>query len=183
MEKAELKKDFIVSVSLIVISIVLYATTYTFKRLTTSQIGPQFAPRLVTGLIFALSVVLLTKTIINWKKAKINQAATNVEVVSEEVLDEELIQKTESEQEVPLSSKSKYVLYTLGLILIYIIAMSQIGFLISTSIYLFAQICLFSEKKYWNIPQFAILSIVVSVVTYFSFRYGFNLMLPGGILG
>ena len=65
----------------------------------------------------------------------------------------------------------------------YFVLMPYIGFLIMTTIYLFLQMLLLSDKSNKKIVSFFAISIVSSLVTYFIFRSIFYVMLPSGIFG
>jgi len=78
------------------------------------------------------------------------------------------------------------VLATIALFTIYVFTLGPVGFLISSTLYLFLQIIVLSPKDKRSLRDiiiYAIISIVSCVVIYFVFRRGLNLMLPTGILG
>jgi putative tricarboxylic transport membrane protein len=60
--------------------------------------------------------------------------------------------------------------------------MKPLGFIISSILYLFGQIVILCPKEKYNFVMFAIVSVVTSVVVFYTFRKGLNLMLPVGIL-
>ncbi|WP_100399565.1 tripartite tricarboxylate transporter TctB family protein [Bacillus sp. FJAT-44742] len=177
-------KDFIAAVVLLAFSIVMYSATFNLGRLTVSQIGAEFAPRLVAIGIFILSIILLIQTIKDWRIAlkKDEQAVSEEGKLAEEEAQEDI---AEDITESPVSNAERYknLGMTVGLIALYFWLMPIIGFLISTAVYLFVQFGLLAQRKYWNIPLFIILSIVVSTSIYYTFRLGFEVMLPRGILG
>lgn len=75
------------------------------------------------------------------------------------------------------------VLKTLALIAIYIALLEKVGFLITTVLYLYAQFIVITPRdqkvKHFS---YAIIAVITSVVIYFTFRHGFDLMLPAGFL-
>lgn len=159
--------DWISSIFLIVFSIVLFISTYSFKRLTVSEIGPAFLPRIVAILLFAMSVILLVQLILK-------QKSQSGESVQEEVDEEE--QKTDR--------KGMYkVILSIMLMIIYLAVMPTIGFLISTFIYLIAQGWMIASPENRNLLRISIVSLIVSGLVYYIFRNLFHLMLPSGILG
>ncbi|MFB5663645.1 tripartite tricarboxylate transporter TctB family protein [Alteribacillus sp. HJP-4] len=183
-------KDLAATIALLIVSVVMYSATFTFGRLTVSQIGPDFAPRIVAIAMFVLSAVLLFQTLLDWKKAKKLMSGPSVpeheKTKEEKIAEEMLLEGTKvesSETRAQRASRYRNVLITTGLIALYIAVMPIIGFLISTIVYLFVQFCLLAQRKYWNIPIFAILAILTSVVIYYTFRLGFELRLPSGIAG
>ena len=72
-------------------------------------------------------------------------------------------------------------LITLGLIGFYALAFDKLGFVLSSFIYLFAQISVLwkENRKPWRI---VLISTVGSVGVYLLFSKGFNVLLPRGIL-
>lgn len=78
----------------------------------------------------------------------------------------------------------KTVLITVGLILVYVVLLKPLGFIISSSLYLFAQILVLVPvriKK--NYLLYALVAVITSAIIYVSFRFGLDLMLPAGLLG
>ena len=78
---------------------------------------------------------------------------------------------------------NRSVLLMLLVMIVYVAMLESVGFLISTFLVLFAQMMILSPKGKVRIPAFLIVSLAVTVVIYYSFRYGLELVLPSGILG
>ena len=77
----------------------------------------------------------------------------------------------------------KYItVITLLFITVYISLMKPLGFILSTIIYLFAQILLIAPRDKKKPVFILILSVVVSVALYAIFVKGFSVILPAGIL-
>ncbi|AXM03684.1 hypothetical protein DKG79_14145 [Escherichia fergusonii] len=58
------------------------------------------------------------------------------------------------------------------------------GFVISCAIYIFLQtLVLLPRKKKRNYPLFAVVAFVVSSSIFFLFRFGFDILLPAGVMG
>lgn len=75
----------------------------------------------------------------------------------------------------------KTVSLTALLLLVYVAMLGVVGFVLSSSIYLFFQILLLTPTRIkQNIPLTAIVAIAGSVFVYCVFRYVFDLMLPVG---
>lgn len=162
--------DVYASIFLMVFAVIMYVATYSIQRLTISQIGSEFVPRLVAVGIFLCSAALLIKGIRSLK-----QQSTGGQTKQEEV-DAQTKEENSSFRAFP-------VVATLVLLVFYIALIREIGFLIMTVIYLFLQFYVLAHKSKRSFPLFLILSVVVSVTVYYVFRYGFHLMLPAGILG
>ncbi|GGB38990.1 hypothetical protein GCM10011409_15650 [Lentibacillus populi] len=188
-------KDLIAAIALLIISIIIYTDTFNMKTLTVSQVGPDFAPRVVSIGIFILSLILLFQTLKDWIMAAKNVSSAKASYIKDakemesnkgyendnDVQDH--VSATLIEDKASRWLRYKNVLITTVLIVLYILLMPIIGFLITTAVYLFIQFCLLGQRKYWNIPLFLILSILTSVIVYYVFRLGFEVMLPAGILG
>ena len=78
------------------------------------------------------------------------------------------------------------VLATIAAFTVYVFVIEPAGFLLSSIVYLFAQITILAPKEKRGIKGiilFAVIAVVVCVAVYFIFRFGLNVMLPAGILG
>ncbi|MGM0853438.1 MAG: tripartite tricarboxylate transporter TctB family protein [Bacillota bacterium] len=165
-----LNKDLFASVFLMIFSAVMYAASNSIKKLTVSKIGADFAPKLVAIGIFILSIFYLINSV---KQLKGSSGVKPMEMETGAKKDQEGKKKVS-----PLS-----VIATIGLLVLYIALLPIIGFLITTVVYLFAQMYLLADKKERKIPLFLVTSVVTSVFVYFVFKSVFFLMLPAGILG
>jgi len=167
---AKLNKDLFASAFFIVFSIVMYIASNSIIKLTVSKVGADFVPKLVAIGMLILSVFYLIQSIKKQIRLK-HEVDTNASVEKEN--------DTEEKKKIsPLS-----VLATVGLLVLYIVLLPYIGFLITTTVYLFFQMYLLAAKTERKIPLFVVISIITSVFIYFIFKYVFYLMLPAGILG
>ena len=71
---------------------------------------------------------------------------------------------------------------TLVALIIYLAFMRKVGFLIMTVFYVLAQILILTPRGKLSIPLLLILSIVFPAAVYLLFVYGFQLLLPMGLL-
>ena len=55
--------------------------------------------------------------------------------------------------------------------------------MISSVVYLIVQMTVLAPKEKRNYLLFAVISVAVSVVVYYLFRNGLNVLLPAGLLG
>ncbi len=160
-------RDIISGTFLAVLAVVLYISTFSIKKLVDMNIGSDFMPKLCAILLFFLSLGVIYKGFLKLKT-----------YVPAAVSDEEKAKKIKSLKSVCLS---------IFLILLYASFLQSIGFLITTTLYLFVNfILLYPEDKKLtskNITSFCIIAVASSAVIYFSFVKGFQLMLPSGILG
>lgn len=72
---------------------------------------------------------------------------------------------------------------TIAAFIVYVNLIEVIGFLIMTFIYLVVQMNILSVKEDRRQLLFVIISLITSLLVYFLFRNGFNIMIPAGILG
>ncbi len=78
----------------------------------------------------------------------------------------------------------KTVLITVGLIIAYVALLKPLGFVLSSSLYLFMQITVMVPNRIKkNYALYALIAVVTSALIYVSFRFGLDLMLPAGLLG
>ncbi len=159
--------DVVASIILLIFAIVMYGATFNMQRLTDSVVGSEFAPRLVAGGIFILSIVLLISGIYNARQLK-----KQIDPMDDDF---------EEKEKEPIQYKK--VLLAVLFFAIYIALMKPIGFLIMTIVYLFATMLLLADSSQRNIPIFLTVSIIVSITVYYIFKHLFYLFLPTGILG
>lgn len=164
--------DVYAGIFLMVFAVIIYAATYSFQRLTVSQIGSEFVPRLVAIGIFLLSLLLLINGINHARQNKADHAAK-----------EHTSEPHTAKKSIVFNHGSFPVVATIVLLILYIALIREIGFLIMTTVYLVLQFYILAGKSQRHLPLFLTLSIAVSVSVYYVFRYGFNLMLPAGIFG
>jgi putative tricarboxylic transport membrane protein len=75
------------------------------------------------------------------------------------------------------------VLKTLALVAVYVALLQSVGFPIMTALYLYAQfIVLTPLEQRANHLLYALIAIISSAAIFFTFRQGFDLMLPTGLL-
>ena len=87
--------------------------------------------------------------------------------------------QTAGDDEEPKVKKSLFIL-NVGIFFCYLVLFIPVGFLISTSLFLFALTTVYSRKSW---IRNAIYSVSFTAVVYFSFKYGLGVFLPPGILG
>lgn len=155
---------------LFLISVGMFAATFSFKALTVSKVGPDFMPKIIAGLIALVSIAIIVSAFKNLKKKKALEIQMGEEETSATI--------DASEEKVYLP-----VILSLALMVGYLILMPYVGFLIMTAVYLFFQMYVLSDKSNKRLVLFLVVSIVSSAVTYYIFRSIFYVMLPSGILG
>ncbi|MGE4283027.1 MAG: tripartite tricarboxylate transporter TctB family protein [Clostridia bacterium] len=161
-------KDIISGIFLFLVAVFFYVGSFFIENLTGARIGPSFVPQLVSIVLAIISILIVADGI---KHLKLNDSLE--------------IEKEKKEK----SGTAKTPLYKNAVLLsiinmwIYIGLMKPLGFMIMTFIYLFTQFIILSKQGKRQYLLSVIISLIVSVVTYYLFVNAFNLMLPAGILG
>jgi putative tricarboxylic transport membrane protein len=87
------------------------------------------------------------------------------------------------EKQAPNTPDYATVCKTLGLVAVYVALLKTVGFPIMTALYLYAQFIVITplEQKA-NHLLYAVIALVASALIFVTFRQGFDLMLPTGLL-
>ena len=150
------KQHIISSIIFLIISGVAFFACYSQLGETTLAIHPYMMPTLTSGL---MTVLCILRLIVGLRMPPDTPSKAKKRLV-----------------EVPMKS-----LLTMGLIIVYAVLMKSVGFIITTFVYMMAQMLILREgKKNWLLM--VIISLVMSVGIYFLFTRVFNIMLPAGIL-
>jgi len=146
------KKEIILSIFFMIISMTVYVLTYQFPKQTVA-LSPKVFPQFVSACLFILSLVLLIQGITGVKK--------------------------ESEQKkVKLALNNIFLLKMLTMIILaffYIRILPLTGYIIATPLFLASSMLLFNEKRWFMI---VIVSIVATALLYILFRIVFKIPLP-----
>lgn len=151
---------------LLLVSVVMFVATLSFKQLTTSQVGPAFMPQIISALIGLMSIAIIIE---GYRKVKSGTKGD----------------PDEEGEEVQGNAKEisyRPVIQSFVLMAIYVAVMPVVGFLITTMLYMFLQMMILSSKPERRWLLFAIVSVVASSVIYYVFRNVFYIMLPSGLL-
>lgn len=157
-------KDAISGGVLILLGVGLYIASFGIKSVALNLIKADFFPRLIAGLFVILGVILVLTGL---SKAKQHQPA--------------------GEKELPFWKNDGTIsmLETLALIAVYVLLMKPVGFVITTFVYLVAQMYVLTPKEKRtkkNFALFVVISLIASFAIYLLFVKVFYLMLPAGIL-
>ncbi len=163
-------KEILPGVVITIFSIFIFFSSFSLQGLTMNTIGSDFLPKIISLLAFLGSVIINVPIV----RGLIKNRKRNMDIATNRNTQQANLDK---------SIKKHTTLITLGVFTIYILIMSTLGFLISTSLYLFVQILLLAPKEKRKPIIIGIISIVLSSAIYIVFRYGFTIVLPEGILG
>lgn len=86
------------------------------------------------------------------------------------------------EDEEGQNGETNRALLTLGLIFLYILGLSYLGFFLMTGFYLFFQFLILTEPEKRNLRRLAMISVLFTIGVYIVFHYAFQMMLPAGSL-
>ncbi|WP_029201986.1 tripartite tricarboxylate transporter TctB family protein [Oribacterium sp. NK2B42] len=155
--------DFVVGIFYAVLGIALIIGAKALPKSKVMEIGPDFMPTLVGAIILILAGILLVQTFAGFKANAAELEASGFKDTSD----------------------YKRVLGSLVSAIIYVNILKPVGFIVSTLVYLIIQIYILApdnKRTKKDLIQYAIIDVVFTVVVYFLFRYGFKIVLPGGIL-
>jgi hypothetical protein len=155
--------DFVVGIFYAVLGIALIVGAKALPKSKVMEIGPDFMPTLVGAIILILAGILLVQTFARFKANAAELEASNFKDTSD----------------------YRRVLGSLVAALIYVNILKPVGFIVSTLVYLVIQIYILApdnKRTKKDIIQYLIIDVVFTLVVYFLFRYGFKIVLPGGIL-
>lgn len=157
-------KDIILSAIFMLFGIGIAAYAYTYRASRPPygyDLGDWWLPFWCAAFIAFFSVILLLKAVFN--------------------------KDPEYCKIVPIAAAEKNSLIkgllTVVLLFVYVVAFRPIGFLISSIVYLFLQLLIFSSRKNRNWKAIVGVSIGLPAIVYVVFVYVFNYILPAGILG
>jgi len=146
------KKEIILSIFFMIISMTVYLLTYQFPKQTVA-LSPKVFPQFVSACLFILALVLFIQGITGIKK--------------------------ESEQKkVKLALNNIFLLKILTMIILaffYLRILPLAGYIIATPLFLAGSMLLFNEKRWFLIVP---VSIVATALLYILFRIVFKIPLP-----
>ena len=149
------KRDLLCSVIFLAFGILMFVQSAAIKPLMGSKdLGSGFVPKIIAGCIIVIAGVKLIMTLTSKKEEK----------------------KIENDED------KVGGLLTIALLLIYSVLFNTLGFILSTVLYLFAQMLILSDERNRKIPLFAVIAVVAPVVIYALFVYVIKMPLPAGLL-
>ena len=156
-------KDLVLGIIMLALSgFYLYFATQikTRPKLTPSYASAQIIPRLLGILLAILSVILIFQGVKKMRSQE-NQADDGKKMDRGDLI---------------------AVVLTFAVIIGYILILPELGFCLSTVIYLFLQILVLSPKEKRNYVLFAIVAVVFTAIVFVAFRIGLQQLLPRGII-
>lgn len=151
--------DLASGIFLLGFSVALFIGAQNVKTLSISSVGSGTFPSFIAVLLAIVSIAIIAG---GAKKAR-----------------------GPDEKQKPVEGKPRMwaVVATFAIMAAYALLMPILGFIIMTTVYLFAQMYIMAAKEHQRPIIFGIVSVVTSVSVYYLFVTVFSLMLPAGILG
>ena len=181
-------KDAIAGAVVFIFGLAMFIAAKNIKPLLMTQtITSGFFPRVLGSGLMITSLILIAGDI--WKKK--NTSNEKVSVLHVESLDEaqELVGINADKKEDGVQAKEeksiKELWISIVLLSFYLVALRDIGFVITTTIFVTCEALVLTpkdmRKKY--LLRWLIIAVVFAGGVYYLFRYILNLFLPVGILG
>jgi hypothetical protein len=165
----ETKGNLFMGFILLSCGIGMIAGAKNFEKSLFLEMGPDLFPMVIGSLIAGLSAILIITNAIKLRTAGLADTAKNADNNSKKFL---------------ISADAKKVLVVIALLAGYVAVITFLGFIISSSIYMIASMCLLAEKlTRRKVIIYAVMSIFIAIIVNFIFTRFFWLMLPRGILG
>lgn len=150
------QQDMLCSAIFLAFGCVMLVLSQRIRHLIPSDLGSGFVPAFLSICILVTAGAKLALTLLNKKPAK------------------------------PIAKGDSDLLGgigTVGLMLVYVVTFEPVGFLLSSMIYLFAQIMLMSNKDNRKPVLFAAISVLLPLGIALLFAFAIKMPLPVGILG
>ena len=154
-------RDFVVGIVMLVFSgLYLFFTQQvrTRPKLTPAYANARIVPTLLGVLLAILAVIVLIEGIMKMKKAKDEDAKPGAK------------------------GDVMAVVLTFAVIIGYIMILPELGFCLSTVVFLFLQMLILAPKDKRNYWLFALVAVIFTAVVFVAFRIGLQQMLPRGII-
>lgn len=132
--------------------------------------------RIVSGCGLVLIVLYLIRKICAIVYDYKHQAESSSELSAH--LKQEKQEKTEPKTGIIEWARVHYEISMLILCVLYVFLIGQIGFIISSALYLLASMILYSRKENRSMKLIILLAVIFSFGVYYVFRYGFHIILP-----
>ncbi|MCI6285300.1 tripartite tricarboxylate transporter TctB family protein [Acidaminococcus fermentans] len=168
-------KNIISSIGFLAIGAFFYLQSTGIKIIMKKDLGSGFFPKVIGVSMIIMAVVELALTLFNQKNE--GQSGT-LEKIEEKAEKEEPAEEIAAEAD----TDKKGLVLTIVAMCCYAVLFDGLGFILSTILYLFAQITLLSTEKNRNLPLFAGISVAASFIIYGIFVYLIGMPLPTGLL-
>ena len=149
----------------ILLAILVYVDSASIKVIADTTLDARFYPKFLAVLMILLSLIIILRAGTQLSRAEHSSSGSAKENKNAAV--KEMLPAVE----------------TLLLLGLYVFAIEPVGFLLSTPFYVFGQAWILAPKSQRNPARFALLGVLSEVAIYCIFKFGFQLLVPPGILG
>jgi hypothetical protein len=179
------RKEILSSVAFLVVAAVYFLATYTIRishAFAVTILTSASIPRILAAILFVLALIQLYVSKKTKAPAESEKAVTTDQTASAAGVDikkqMQIAEKNESSSEYD----NRNIVLTVIFLLVYLFAMTYIGFTIASFIYMVVQIMLMTkktERKKKLLPAI-VLSLVATICMYFLFNDLLGVLLPTG---
>jgi len=152
--------NFWTGVGSILLAVVLYSASFDIKEMIATRVGASFLPRIVAGALTLLGAILVFGSLRCVAPRPARQ----------------------QNHEERVFGGLPAVLLSALLMCAYVGLMESLGFVLTSSIYIFLQILILAKEEKRNYLAFILISIILPIAVYYLFVNVFKVMIPGGIL-
>lgn len=164
------RRDLIAGMGVVVVGAVYFAATFRIQA-TNDPVGPETLPRIVGMALIVLGLFIGGTAFRQRSKKSVEPAVLAAASGADDDLPDE--------PEDPPVQLSKLFTY-LALFTAYALLLIPLGFLVSTSLFLFTLTMIYNRSA-WK--RNIIYSVVFAVVVYYLFKEGLGVFLPAGLIG
>ena len=155
--------DLITGIFFLLLTAFYFSQIGSIQIIDSGSVDAAFVPKIVAGAMFILSVCMIVMSAVKLKK--------------------EAGVFSDGQREATEKVAWKSIVLTAVLLVVYVALFQEIGFLITTMIYLFLQLLILApERKPKQIIIFAVSSVLGAIVLQYIFVHLLYVMLPEGIL-
>ena len=162
-------KNIISSIGFLALGAFFYMQSTGIKIIMKKDLGSGFFPKVV------MALVELFLTVSNKKNEEVNGSLERIEEKAEQ-------EEPAAEAAAEADTDRKGLILTIVAMCCYAVLFDGLGFILSTILYLFAQITILSTEKNRNYPFFVGISVAASFIIYGIFVYLIGMPLPTGLL-
>jgi putative tricarboxylic transport membrane protein len=166
MNNKAVKANLYAGCFLLMCGIAMAAGASRFEKTQITELGADFMPTITGVLMAILSGVLIIMNALQLHHARESEAARNTDAP------------------VMAQKDFKGVLAAIAVLVVYMALILPLGFILSSVLYMFAQMYLLAEKRtVRNLIAYFLIATITPVSVNYVFLYFFSLMLPAGIFG
>lgn len=168
-------KNIISSIGFLALGAFFYMQSTGIKIIMKKDLGSGFFPKVIGVSMVVMALVELFLTVSNKKNEEVNGSLERIEEKAEQ-------KEPAAEAAAEADTDRKGLILTIVAMCCYAVLFDGLGFILSTILYLFAQITILSTEKNRNYPLFVGISVAASFIIYGIFVYLIGMPLPTGLL-